>query len=151
MRRERDNRAISLDADSSTAVLQITVFGCSNVCRNLTVLDKQHVATDSSLDVIQRTIGIADNRRTVLQNCKEIATVGAMLDVAVHNQGAHRLARGHIEEVGIDARDHRFAGFRLIACGLRRRGRQAPRVGAVISTIAGNDLRRRRAFQINLA
>ena len=136
---ESHDGTVGLDAHSRAAVADVAILaGADN---DLAVLHQDGIAAHGGLQVAQ--VGrVAHNGLAVLGDAEVGPAIGGVIFRSVHDQGAHGLAGGHVEEVGVDARDNGLAGMVfLISLGLHRGGGQAPFAGIVMA-IAADDLQR---------
>ena len=136
---EGHDGTVGLDAHSRAAVADVAILaGADN---DLAVLHQDSIAAHGGLQVAQ--VGrVAHNGLAVLGDAEVGPAIGGVIFRSVHNQGAHGLAGGHVEEVGVDGRDNGLAGMVfLISLGLHRGGGQAPFAGVVMA-IAADDLQR---------
>ena len=133
---EGQHRAVRPDTDGRAAVLQCavgSVFG-----NDFPVIDQNHIAAHCGLQIAQ-VRSVPDHSLAILGNAEIVAAVCLANDLAIHDQRAHGLAGGHVEEVRIDCGHHRFTRvILLIGLGLRRSGGKAPRACVVLAVARDN-------------
>ena len=130
------NTAILHNTDGTTAVIIGAILIVLRA--KLTVLYQGNPAANRLLAVAQIR-AVTDDGRAILQNSKIPAVIGAMVDFAVHDQCAHRLAGAHVEEVSVDAGHNSLTGMIfLIICSLLRGLIHAPPVGIVLTVTCNN-------------